>query len=366
MGRRSANEGSIYRRKKDGLWVAQYLVDTPDGKTKRKYIYGKKRKDVADKLAEVQKERGEGLLLDAGSLTVAEFLADWLESEKESVRESTHNRREQVLRLHIYPNIGHLRLSKLNALHVQRLYARKLDEGLSPGTVRLIHANLSKALQKAVRWRLVSVNVARAATAPKNNVEEVKPLTRKEVKRLLDAARGNRFEALYVLAVTCGLRRGELLGLRYEDIDLKRGTLQVRRSVSKGKVSLPKTSESRRNIKLSRTAIEALKRHKKRQTVLSEWVFCTHRGTPICSQNLLWKAWEDIRERTGLPEGTHLHQLRHTCATLLLQENVHPKLVSSLLGHSTIKQTLDTYSHVLDNMLGSVADGMDKVLSDAL
>ena len=132
MGRRSADEGSMYRRKKDGLWVAQYLVDTPDGKTKRKYIYGKKRKDVADKLAEVQKQRGEGHLLDAGTLTVAKFLADWLESEKESVRESTHNRREQVLRLHVNPNLGHLRLSKLNALHVQRLYARKLDEGLAP------------------------------------------------------------------------------------------------------------------------------------------------------------------------------------------------------------------------------------------
>lgn len=362
MGRRSQGEGSIYKRKRDGLWAAQYLVDTPEGKTKRKYVYGKKRKDVAEKLAEALKERGEGLLLDAGTLTVAEFLADWMDSEKESVRESTQSRREQVLRLHVYPNIGHLRLGKLNALHVQRLYAAKLDEGLSPGTVRLIHANLSKALQKAVRWRLVSVNVARSATAPKNNAEEVKPLTREEVKRLLDAARGDRFEALYVLAVTCGLRRGELLGLRYEDIDLKRGTLQVRRSVSKGKTNLPKTSKSRRSIKLGRIAIEALRRHKKRQTVLSEWVFCTTKGTPICSQNLLWKAWGDMRERAGLPEGTHLHQLRHTCATLLLQENVHPKLVSSLLGHSTIQQTLDTYSHVIDNMLGSVADGIDEAL----
>jgi integrase len=244
MGRRSANEGSIYRRKRDGLWVAQYLVDTPEGKTKRKYIYGKKRKDVADKLAEVQKERGEGLLLDAGNLTVGEFLANWLESEKESVRESTHNRRKEVIRLHVNPLIGSTKLTKLNALHVQRLYARKLDEGLSPGTVRLIHANLSKALQKAVRWRLVSVNVARAATPPKNNAEEVKPLTREEVKRLLDAARGDRFEALYVLALTCGLRRGEALGLRYEDFDLSRGTLQVRRSVSKGKVNLQRLARA--------------------------------------------------------------------------------------------------------------------------
>jgi integrase len=112
---RIANEGSIYRRKKDGLWVAQYLVDTPEGKTKRKYIYGKKRKDVADKLAEVQKERGEGLLLDAGTLTVAEFLANWLESEKESVRHTTQSRRKEIIRLHVNPCIGSVRLSKLNA-----------------------------------------------------------------------------------------------------------------------------------------------------------------------------------------------------------------------------------------------------------
>jgi integrase len=191
MGRRSANEGSIYKRKKDGLWVAQYLLDTPEGRTKRKYIYGKRRKDVADRLAEVQRERGEGLLLDVGSLTVAEFLANnWLESEKEVVRESTHSRREQVLRLHVYPHIGSTKLTKLNALHIQRLYAHKLDEGLSPGTVRLIHANLSKALQKAVRWRLVGVNVARAATAPKNTAEEVRSLTRGRPSNCLRLRRG--------------------------------------------------------------------------------------------------------------------------------------------------------------------------------
>ena len=161
MGRRSSNEGSIYKRRRDGLWVAQYLVDTPEGQTKRKYVCGKKRKDVADRLAEVQKGKGEGLLLDAGNLTVAVFLANWMDSEKEAVRESTRNRREEVIRLHLNPHIGSMKLTKLNALHIQRLYARKLDDGLSPGTVRLIHANLSKALQKAVRWRPVSVNVAR-------------------------------------------------------------------------------------------------------------------------------------------------------------------------------------------------------------
>jgi hypothetical protein len=124
MGRRSANEGSIYRRQKDGLWVAQYLVDTPEGKTKRKYIYGKKRKDVADKLAEVQQERGEGLLLDAGNLAVAEFLANWMDSEKDSVRESTHNRREEVIGLHINPHIGSTKLTKLNALQIQSRVSR--------------------------------------------------------------------------------------------------------------------------------------------------------------------------------------------------------------------------------------------------
>ncbi len=361
MGRRSANEGSIYKRKKDGLWCAQYTVDTADGGTKRKYVYGKKKKDVAEKLAQAAKDKADGLL-DAGNLTVAGFLDSWMESEKESVRESTHARRETIIRLHVRPYIGSVRLDKLNAMHVQRLYARKLGEGLSPGTVRLIHANLSKAMQKAVRWRLVGVNVVRAATAPKNTTEEVNPLTREEVSRLLEAARGDRFELMYVLAVSCGLRRGEIMGLRYEDMDSQRGTLQVRRSLSNGKIRLPKTSKSRRSIKLPRIALAALKRHRTKQTVFSPWVFCTHKGEPIRSQGLMWEAWADIRTKARLPEGTHLHQLRHTCATLLLQENVHPKLVSSLLGHSQIGQTLNTYSHVLDNMLGSAADGIDEAL----
>jgi integrase len=256
MGRRSANEGSIYKRKKDGLWCAQYTVDTADGGTKRKYVYGKKKKDVAEKLAQAAKDKADGLL-DAGNLTVAGFLDSWMESEKESVRESTHARREAIIRLHVRPCIGSIRLDKLNAMHVQRLYARKLDEGLSLGTVRLIHANLSKAMQKAVRWRLVGVNVVRAATAPKNTTEEVNPLTREEVSRLLEAARGDRFELMYVLAVSCGLRRGEIMGLRYEDIGSQRGTLQVRGSLSNGKFRLPKTSKSRRSIKLPRIASKA-------------------------------------------------------------------------------------------------------------
>ena len=134
--------------------------------------------------------QGEGLLLDAGSTNVAEFLADWMGSEKESVQGFTQARRELVLRLHVIFDIGHLRLSKLNALHVQMLCAAKLDEGMSPGTVRLIHVNLSKALQKAVRGRLVCANVARSATAPKNSADEVNPSTSEEDKRQLDAARG--------------------------------------------------------------------------------------------------------------------------------------------------------------------------------
>lgn len=145
-GQKKRERGQHLQEKKDGLWAAQYLVDTPDGKTYRKYVSGKKRKKVAEKLAYALKERGEGAAARCREHDRCRVLTDWMDSGKESVRESTQARREQVLRFHVYPNIGHLRLGKLNALHVQRLYVAKLDEGLSPGTVRLIHGARERSI----------------------------------------------------------------------------------------------------------------------------------------------------------------------------------------------------------------------------
>src|SRR5215213_10806737 len=194
--RRGRGEGSIYRRK-DGLWVAQYTVGE-----KSRYIYGKTRKDVAARLNKAIAERDSGIVYDSENLKVADYLDRWLDAIRDTLRERTWRRHEEITRLHLKPTIGSARLDKLNALQVQTLYRSKLGSGLSPRTVRIIHTTLYKALKQAVRWSLVPRNVADSVDHPKAPKREIKPLDEEQVKRLLKAAEGDKFEALYVLAIT--------------------------------------------------------------------------------------------------------------------------------------------------------------------
>ena len=265
------------------------------------------------------------------------------------------------MRLHLKPTIGGIKLLKLAPLDVQEVYARKLVGGLSPRSVQIIHATLHKALKRAEAWSLVTRNVAASATPPRPQKKEVRVLSPGEVKRLLRAARGERFEALYVLAVTTGMRQGELLGLRWEDVDLAEGTVRVRRTLWEGKTTAPKTAKAKRSIRLTGMAKEALQRHPGRAEGDGGWVFSTGRGTPADCHNLTNRSWRPLLEAAGLPR-IPFHNLRHTCATLLLSKGVHPKLVQELLGHADIATTLDTYSHVIPSMAGKTASAMEEVL----
>ena len=352
--RRGNGEGSVYRRK-DGLWVGQYEIQTPSG-TKTKYIYSKTRKDAATKLSKAIADRDSGLVYDCGSMKVGEYLDRWLDSTRGTVRERTWIRAEVDVRVHLKPTLGKIRLDRLDALQVQSLYRVKLDSGLSPRTVQIIHATLHKALKQAVRWSLVPKNVAEVASSLKPYKKEIHPLSEDQVRRLLKAVEGDKLEALYLLAVTTGMRSGELLGLRWEDVDLEAGTLQVRRTIFNGRIEAPKTSKGRRSIKLTNRSVQALRVH----TEVGEWVFCTGVGTPISAHNLHNRSWKPLLKKAGLPN-IRLHDLRHTCATLLLTKGVHPKIVQELLGHSSISITLDTYSHVLPNMQEKVVEAMEDI-----
>jgi integrase len=243
--RRGRGEGSIYRRK-DGSWVAQYTVGD-----KRRYIYGKTRKEVAARLSKTLVERDSGIVYDSENLKVADYLDRWLDSIRDTLRHRTWVRHEEVTRLHLKPTIGGAKLDKLNALQVQFMYREKLDSGLSPRTVQIIHATLYKALKQAVRWSLVPRNVCDAVTPPRVPKTEIKPLDARQAKKLLATARDTQpyFYPLYVLAVTTGMRSGEILGLQWRDIDLDAGALQVRRTVFNGTASTPKTSRSNRGIR---------------------------------------------------------------------------------------------------------------------
>ena len=247
-----------------------------------------------------------------------------------------------------------------------------MDAGLSPRTVQYLHSVLHRALKQALRWGLVPRNVTEAVDPPRVRKEEMRPLSPAEARKLLEAARADRLEALYVLAVHCGLRQGELLGLRWKDIDLEAGTLQVRRTLSDGTFTAPKTARSRRSVKLTAGAVEALKRHSARQademTRMGEryedrgLIFASEVGTPLNRHNLAHRSFKPLLKRAELPN-IRFHHLRHTCATLLLSKGVHPKFVQELLGHATIAITLDTYSHVLPGMGDQTATAIEDALS---
>jgi integrase len=270
MAKRGNGEGSITRHKKSGLFMARYTVEMPDGLRKRKTIYGKEREEVAEQLIEALSNRNKGLVFDADNLKLGEYLGRWLtDSVRDTVRPTTFERYEQVVRLHIRPVLGKVKLKNLTSAHVRGLYRQKLDAGLSPRTVQYVHVTLHKALKQAIADGLIPRNATEAVKPPQVRREEMRPLTAEQVKVLFEAAKGDRLEALYVLAVTTGLRQGELLGLKWDDIDLEVGTLQVRRTLTTAKggpiLSAPKTKGSRRTVRLSQTALEALRGHLERQ-----------------------------------------------------------------------------------------------------
>ncbi len=252
MGKRGNGEGTITRRK-DGRWEARYTVHTAEG-PKRKVLYGKTRADVSAKLTKAMADRDGGLVFDAGGTTVGDYLDRWLsDAVKDTVRESTYSRDKYLVTNHIKPALGPLKLKNLNALHLQGLYCDRLDSGLSGSTVQKIHHVLHKALAQAVRWSLIPRNPAASVKAPTPTPKEMHPLSATEARRLLDAAQGDKLEALYVLAVHTGMRRGELLGLKWEDVDLGAATLRVRRTLTRTdngrRLALgePKTKKSRRH-----------------------------------------------------------------------------------------------------------------------
>ncbi len=354
--RRGNGEGSISRHPKRNLWMARYTVETPAG-TKRRTVYGKTRAEVRDKLAKAVADRADGIVFDDENMTVGEYLDGWLKgSVRGSVRDSTYDCYEIICRKHIGSVLGGKKLSKLTAMHVQRFYRDRLDTGLAPATVHKCHTVLHKALKQAVEWNLVPRNVADAVKAPRPAPrKEMRALSPEEARRLLEAARDDRLETLYVLAVSTGMREGELLGLKWADVDLETEALRVRRTLTRhgGKVALgePKTKKSRRTVRLTPRAAEALKRHRARQAeeklkVGSLYedqglVFAGEGGGLVNPSNLRQRSFLPLLKRAGLA-GITFHDLRHTCASLLFQRNVHPKFVQELLGHASIVITLDT------------------------
>jgi integrase len=272
MAKRGNGEGSIYPvRDKDGKVKgcrAAYIIHSVDG-PKRRYLSGKRREDVRDKLAKALSDRVDGLVFDAGAMTVGEYLDRWLQDVRDTVRQGTHKRYEYAIKPHIKPALGRIKLKDLNPAQLRWFYRERLYSGLAPATVHKLHIVLHKALKAAVADGLIPRNVAAGVKLPRITREEIDPLRLEETRRLLDAARGDRLKALYVLALNTGMRQGELLALKWDDLDLERGVLRVRRTltqVDKGfALGEPKTKKSRRTIRLTASAVRALRDHLSRQ-----------------------------------------------------------------------------------------------------
>jgi integrase len=281
--------------------------------------------------------------------------------------------------LHLVPRLGNIPLQKLTAQHLEKLYLEKVEEGLSATTVAAIHTMLHTALEKAVRLGLVSRNVCDLVSPPRKVQKEIKPLSPQQVLQLLEAAKGHPQETLFILALATGMRRGELLGLKWQDIDFTKGVLQVRRALTRMPTGLgyketePKTRTSRRSIVLISFALEALKKQRARQLEMKsrareawqdhDYVFCTPIGTHLSPGHDVLVQLKILLKKAGLPP-IRFHDLRHSTATLLLSKGVHPKVVQEILGHSEISMTMDTYSHVLPTMQKNAMNELNDIFGE--
>jgi integrase len=373
VGRRRANgEGTITRRR-NGTWQA--AVTLTDGR--RKFYYGKTKEEVRQKLSEGVRSRDAGTFADARSMTVGDFLDHWIsEVVKASVRRWTYMGYEVHVRRHLKPTLGGIRLERLTPMHVQAMMNKKLLDGLSPKSVRYIRGTLRTALNQAHRWGLVSQNAAALVDVPRVQRFAIRPFTPDEARLFLAAVHGDRLEALYSVALTMGLRQAEALGLTWQDVDLELGTLRVSRQLQRidGRFELvePKTERSSRFLALPASVAKALREHGRRQEAERKaagerWqgrdlVFTMPDGRPIHGRTLLRQFHEHLT-RAGL-SSRRFHDLRHSCATLLLVQGVSPRVVMDTLGHSDISMTMNTYSHVIPELRREAATRIDELLME--
>jgi integrase len=371
--RRGHGEGSIYRRT-DGRWCSVVDLGYINGKRVRKTVYGKTRKEVADKLPALLTAQKQGVALPTSQTKVSEFLTRWLEEAvKPTNAPTTYESYRMMVVNHISPMIGNHRLDKLTRSHVQQMLNAKTSAGLSPRTVQYIRAVLRTALNDAIKWELLTRNVAALAEPPRQTRDEVKPLTAEQVTALFDAVKDDRLEALYIVAGTLGLRRGESVGLRWIDIDFNQETISLRKQIQlvEGQPQLVdlKTRRSQRTLPMTEDVKRALRRRLEREHVDrtlagsrwrgDEWglVFPSTVGTPLNGSNLLLQIRTHYAA-AGIPTDFDFKTLRHTAATVLAMKGVHSRIAMAILGHSQIATTMEIYSHAVDS---STRDAVNSV-----
>jgi integrase len=351
-----------------------------DGKRRRKDIYGKTRREVAEKLKVVLRDQQQGSPVMTERQTLAQYLERWLSaSVKPSVKVRTYEGYESIVRVRVIPRLGRRQLAKVTALDLQQLYSDLQAAGLAARSVHHTHRVLHRAFVQAVHWDLILRNPCNGVTPPRPIRSEMHVLDREQVSALLAATTDPQCRTLYTIAVTTGMRAGELYGLAWGDVDLAAGRLSIRRALQRqpgnGLVFVtPKTARSRRTIILSPWAVSALREHRTRQLEQrlaagpfwqdEDLVFCGATGGPLDPS---WQTavFKETVKQASLPH-IRFHDLRHAAATLLLAQGTHPKVVSEMLGHSSIALTLDTYSHLVPALHEQAAAMMDSLFGAAM
>ncbi len=401
MSKRGQGEGSIYQDS-EGRWRASLshgwkLNENGKAVPMRKLFSGATRDEVAKKLTKSLRDLQQGIPPAPERQTLGEFLTHWLEhTAKANVRPSTFQSYTWLIEKHLVPGLGRIPLAKLSPQQVQKFLNEQLQSGrlperprrkkrpegapppppgLTPRTVQHAHATLRAALEQALRWGLVARNVAKLVDSPRVRRPEVQPFTPEEAKQFLSSITEDRLEALYTAATAVGLRLGEALGLQWDDIDFGAGTLTVRRALQRVNGKLreveTKTQKSRRTLNLPQVAISALLRHRakqeqERQFAGERWretayLFTTTVGTALDGSTVTHR-FQAALKRAGLRR-MRFHDLRHSAASLLLAQGVHPKVVQEIGGWSNIQIVLNTYSHLIPALKSEAAAKMDEILA---
>lgn len=367
-------------RKRGSNWYA--IIDLPreaDGQRKQKEISLKtsSKREAEKKLSELLQEVHGGTYVDATSLTVTAYITEYHKNvSKLKLRQNAYDREEQIIRNQIVPHIGHHKLSSLQPNHIQSMYKDLLESGsakgkpLSPRSVEYVHAVLHVALKHAVRTGLLVVNPADRVEKPKIRRGETETITLEQFCKLLDTVRHTNDYIPILIAGTCGLRASEILALRWSDIDLVRGTLTVQRVISQMGSQIdftePKTNKSRRTIPIPTTVVDELKRHKAAQEdkkkclgqgYNAEGVVCPDGNGDYRKPKSFAGAVRDTIDRAKLD--IRFHDLRHSHATIMLEQGTSVKVIQERLGHSNLSTTMDIYLHRVPNMQEEAAKSSD-------
>jgi len=372
--------GCVSKRGSKWSWVVE-MGKNSEGKRRQKSKGGYESKADAEKaLQKVLHELNTDTYIEPTKDDVTTFFTSWLAQKQMHIRPGTYKTYRWLVNYHIIPQLGQIKMVNLSPQHLVSMYERlgSGEKHLSPQTINHVHKVLHDALETAVKWELLVKNVARLVKPPQIPKSETKTWTDEELMQFLEFTKNSRYHIIFLLAATTGMRRGEVLGVKWEDISLETGKLCVRRSYTRGVVGHifqePKTAAGIRTIVLPQQTVDALKKHrlvleedrKKAEKNGTEYnnhglVVQTRNGFPV-SPYFLEARWLDLLRKSGLPK-IRLHDLRHTHASLLLKAGIHPKAVSERLGHSSIMITLDRYSHLFPTLQQEAAERFDELLS---